>query len=531
MIAGVNETHFDRANAGRVVENKEERFSMLSRLLTPRNFLLAFACLFPLVAGRDRLENNSLKFDVLAVSSLILGGVIFRRFRFDLFSLFRNRNTRLPMILGAVFGIYAIWLLNFTPGSFLIIFLFFITVPILVQGYLKDKLRKHVITLVKLLSVVVVICCYFNANQSVALAGGALLKTGLITYGCCLLIFIATILFIPMRGAFSPSNPGIPFSNRLFSDAQSMLEMPIKWMLAGSFVVSIIGLLQFFEGNFMARIFSDLQTDPRSIGTLGQPNWFGTYLLLMLPLSTYQFFRERSHANGTVRLPFWSRPRFAWGLLCCLLYANILTAQTRGAWIATAVFIAFLFVSRPEHRRNTAKLTALFFVVTALLAPWNNWAILKRADTLPTEAGHAVEGSSSTGSGRFGFWKYALRMLPRHAILGSGLDTLGKIAPPGTTPVLKAHSIYLEYAVTIGIPGLLFYLAFIWGCTEKASRSFLRWTLRAVIVVYFVQGIFIHDKIQTWPLLWFIAGLSALASNEAVKIPESGMAKTVHALS
>ncbi|HET7626330.1 MAG TPA: O-antigen ligase family protein, partial [Verrucomicrobiae bacterium] len=188
---------------------------------------------------------------------------------------------------------------------------------------------------------------------------------------------------------------------------------------------------------------------------------------------------------------------------------------TRGAWVATAVFIVFLFIARPEHRRNTMRLLVLMFFVTAFLAPWKHWQILKRADTLSTEAGKAIEGSSSTGSDRFKYWKYSLRELPRHAILGSGLDTLGEIAPAGTAaPVTKAHSIYLEYAVTIGIPGLLLYLAFLRGCVRRLSRSFLHWTFRAIFITYFVQGIFIHDTIQTWPLIWFIAGICAVASLE-----------------
>lgn len=96
-------------------------------------------------------------------------------------------------------------------------------------------------------------------------------------------------------------------------------------------------------------------------------------------------------------------------------------------------------------------------------------------------------------------------------MLGSGLDTLPDIAPAGVTPpVDKAHSIYLEYAVTIGIPGLALYLAFLWMTFGKASKDPLTWTFHAMLITYLAQGIFIHDTIHTWPLVWTLAGLAAV---------------------
>lgn len=36
----------------------------------------------------------------------------------------------------------------------------------------------------------------------------------------------------------------------------------------------------------------------------------------------------------------------------------------------------------------------------------------------------------------------------------------------------------------------------------------LVFVLRGILLAYLIQGFFIHDTIQTWPLLWLLAGLA-----------------------
>ena len=445
-----------------------------------RTLLLVFAFCFPLATAFDRTESNQVKFYALSVFALMIGCLLFRPL-WNRAAFLSDKPARLLAVIWGILSVYAVSLLGATlqavlfPGVFFVVVLAFAC-----RRQLETILPRRTLILLGLLVAVFFLCSFATTHQYTALGGSYYRKTGLVTLACCVLIFLATVLFL--------------------SDTAET-ERAVKWMLAGSFVITVIGLLQFFlQKGFMSELFKDLRTDPRSMGTIGHPNWFGTYLLLMFPFAVFRFFRDR---------------RFVWGALCCLLYANILTAQTRGAWIGTAAFLAFLFFSRKEHRKDTLRLCALLVIVTAFLAPWNNWQILKRADTLTDEAGKAIEGSSAAGTGRFGFWKYAMKRLPAHAVLGSGPDTLAEITPEGEkAPVDKAHSVYLEYAVTIGIPGLLLYLAFLWKCTTPISASFLHWTFRGLLVAYLTQGLFIHDTIHTWPLVWFIAGLAVVASRE-----------------
>jgi O-antigen ligase len=446
------------------------------------NLLLAFAICFPMATAFQRTESNHIKFWALVGFALFLGASLIQNLGRRPGSWLDTREVRLATLVWLILNCYAGFLLGLSAASFVLPAASFLVVQILVPRKIDEVVPASVSRLLRMLTLLAVICCFATTNQYTALAGSYYRLTGLVTFVCCVLIFVATIRFFPKP-----------------TDAERM----VQWMLAAAFIVTTIGLLQFINRKgFISGVFTDLRVDPRSMGSFGHPNWFGTYLLLVLPFAVYKYLREGG---------------YLWGTLCCLIHANLLTAQTRGAWIGAGTFFILMFFQQTVYRRRILQLLLMLAVVTAAILPLHDWQVLKRADTLSSEAGKALQGASYTGSGRFGFWKYALERLPRYALLGSGLDTLADIAPPGVKPpVDKAHSVYLEYAVTLGIPGLVIYLMLLWTCVAARSKCFLQWTFRSVIICYLVQGIFIHDTVHTWPLVWFIAGLAVVtARNES----------------
>lgn len=435
--------------------------------------LIAFG--YPLISSAERMAGNTLKYQCLATIASILGVQLF--FHLDISGLLRKPSPwiRSGMSLVAVLVVYTFLLCGVTVETLVISLLF----PIVFLIFFKEVnqtegLNKPILRLLLGYAAAVLIACYFTHHQYAAIVGHPYRHTGLSTLLSCLTLFWAAATLL--------ANDGI---------RRAMLSL----LLASGALASAVALVQFFsQGDWVYRFFPQLREDPRAYGTLGHPNWFGTFLMLVIPFATHVLLKER---------------RWIWRLLLAILHASLLVCQTRGAWLAETSLLAFTCFQYRRQPFLVLEVTCIITVVTALLLPVQNWKILTRADSLTREAAMAAAGSASAGTGRFGFWKYGLSHLPEHAVLGAGLDSFDAMATNGEpVPVDKAHSIYLDQGLSTGLIGLGCYLGFLWLCFWKHAPAEYSIAFRGLFVAYLVQGLFIHDTIQTWPLLWILAGMA-----------------------
>lgn len=456
-------------------------------------FLAGFLVGFPLVTSPTRWASNQNAFIALLWAATLAALLLFLRSRFE--PLIWTPVRRIAAILGGVSLVYSLGLLGATYGLLRPDFVFFIPLslgiatvlfrPAFLETFVSHRIVLSLIGLV----CVAAIACLITTHQQIALIGSHNRRTGLITLWGCVTLFLLVVTMI-----------------RSNSTKHRMLIA----MLCGGALVAILSLWQFYDpGGSARRWFYDLSGDPRPIGTMGQANWFGTYLCLLLPLSAALYLKAQT-------IP----ARMAAAISSLLIFASLLVCQTRGAWVATACFLAWLAIRHRSDWRKLVPLFAAMALVAGILIPSKNWQIYHRMLTFEKEIERAGEGSPGTGSSRFGYWIYGLKHLPPHLILGAGLDTYEEVGLQDATPppVDKAHSIYLEYAVTLGLPGLALYLIFLWACVKPilgTPETLLRWGLKAAIVTYLIQGLFIHDTIHTWPLVWVIAGLAAIRESHA----------------
>jgi len=335
------------------------------------------------------------------------------------------------------------------------------------------------------------ISCLFTHHQQLALVGYIGRPMGYATVLSCAILYLGILRWCDSRG--------------------KVLAM-LGAVLCAGVTCSLIAIWQFsFRETVAWKYFMELLSDPRPAGTVGHPNYFGNYLCLILPLAVgiYLFLRSR-----------WLRVLLL--VVCSLLFAALLLAQTRGAYLGFFVFFVFLAFSQLPAWKRLVPLFAAWALVAVVVLPLRDWEVGKRVLSVEREVSRASAGFSSAGTGRFGFWKYALHHLPQHIIIGSGLDTYEAIEEPGglPAPIGKAHSIYFEYALTIGVPGLLAYLAFVVSSVSGPIRGDpIAWGFRGSVVAYLVQGGFIHDTIQVWPVLWIILALASIWSGLQSRYP------------
>ena len=328
----------------------------------------------------------------------------------------------------------------------------------------------------------VLLSALFSNYQSEAWIGAIYRFTGFLSY----LAFIIMFLLAVKTAAGSPDQ-----SRKILNG----------WMLFAS-IIAVIGIMQYLGLNILA-VGTEEQFAPiKSSATIGNSNHFATFMLMAFPFACIGFLRE-------------STPQSV--VILSLIYAAVLTSLCRSAWIGAAVgYLVLCYYYVKTYTRQVLKLTTLLVVVTIVLSPVNDWRLIKQAFSFMYEADLALEGDPEAGSARFLLWEEGLKALPGSLIIGTGPDSYTHIAPErfearfGDNYYAKAHNIFLEIAVTMGIPALVSYLYFLMCIYKRLSRQdHQEFAFRLMIIIYLVQGFFLVDVIAVYPLFWVLLGLGS----------------------
>ena len=272
---------------------------------------------------------------------------------------------------------------------------------------------------------------------------------------------------------------------------------------------------------------------PRPSGTLGDANYYGQLLIIVLPIALYFLFRKRS--TGLTRLI---------GLgTAGILAAGTVFTYSRGDGLALiALGICALIFLRPRLSHLLA--LVVLGVLVFPLVPSN---YVERMSTILQTA----QNSSSTIytdrslEGRLGTALAAVYIFLDHPILGVGrenytlyeLDYISGTALAYQNKSIPPHDLYLEVAAEQGIIGILAFTALLLA-TGRALREAWR-RFRAVgdddgaslaawlaigLIAYLVSGLFLHGAYLyvLWLQIALIAALRQIARNETPALAISG---------
>ncbi len=291
--------------------------------------------------------------------------------------------------------------------------------------------------------------------------------------------------------------------------ADGLLAVGLLLALAAPFMVQWNTLKLAFIPPGLYAPFRLLATDPAN------PNVMAGSLVLLLPV-------------GAGLLLYAWREMKAWERLLAagfvLLGGGMLAlTQSRGAWLALLVALAILVWLR--FRWGWA--LVLGGGVAGLgLAAWAG----------PARLANALVSSATLGGlqGRLEVWSRAVYMLQDFPFTGIGMgaftETADRLYPffsyaPGT--VEHAHNLFLQVGVDLGLPGLIAWLAILFGCLAaawRASRGARRasqpWLeglgagllgAQAALVVHGLTDAVTWGMVRPAPLVWLVFGLCVAA--------------------
>jgi len=247
----------------------------------------------------------------------------------------------------------------------------------------------------------------------------------------------------------------------------------LKAILFSSLVVIIYGLCQFLGFDFL-RWSEPASRTFRIFSTIGQPNFLGSWLLLVIPIIVWFLIRasEKFKKDKSIK------QQIIGALIISLLFLAVFSlalTQSRGAWVG--FFFSFFFFSivynfLQKQKRLAILLTILLAVICVFTIYMNfNPLLPESSDSFLISRFKSMTNlrQSITGQVRINNWKVALDLIKRKPILGYGLETQSfyfvKYYKPEWALLEKiniyadrAHNDFLDTLLVSGILGLFSYL-------------------------------------------------------------------------
>ncbi len=278
------------------------------------------------------------------------------------------------------------------------------------------------------------------------------------------------------------------------------------------------GLLQVQSGN----IYADV-SQFRAAGPVGDPNFYGQILLIVLPLA----------ASLAVTS---AHKRILFACAAVAILAGVLVTYSRGAMLSVLAMLVLVPFFVPIRRHLVVK-AALAAVVLMAVTPST---VVRRFDTVTNavkkESGsQPEEARDASVDKRKLLLATGLRMFEDSPLFGVGAgnfgthyarfaNEVGSSAPQYDDPGDRQypHSLYLELAAENGLLGLASFAAAMVAAfvslAPSRQKSFVTAAIAIALAGYLVSSLFLHSAYQRylWLLLAFVPAIERLRRREEV---------------
>ncbi|MEO8288306.1 MAG: O-antigen ligase family protein [Chloroflexota bacterium] len=286
--------------------------------------------------------------------------------------------------------------------------------------------------------------------------------------------------------------------------------------LTGSFENDFGGLAQYRVSDIAGST-----EGARPGGTIGDANYYGQLLLILVPIALYLFFEGKS------------KPARLVGLACAAtLAAAVVFTYSRGDAVALgAIVVATVIYKRPNPLLIAGGVLALLLALPML--PSNYLARMTTMLDIAQGNPQVIYGEDSV-RGRAGATQAAIEIFADHPIFGVGRENyplyqLEYLSGTGFAKVAKGippHNLYLEVAAEQGILGIVVFSGlllttfaalrdarrrFTWA-GMKSERELTAW-LAIMLIGYLVSALTLHGAFLyfLWLQISLIVALRVIA--------------------
>jgi putative inorganic carbon (HCO3(-)) transporter len=402
-------------------------------------------------------------------------------------------------------------------------------VPLIIVPGAKDFYYTPKITAVYLAILAVMVIWLFSGRRMDKKRAIVRNKAEMLIGVYAFLIVISTIFSIDKEKAFF----GAPFRKEgamalisyiiiffIISYGYEIKEKHLKYLIASAVIISAYGIVQYFGYNLIKPDMFRKDWVAHSYSTIGNRNFLGSYLTLVLPLSIFAAVYKKS---------------LIYGFTSCILYFCLLCTLTRSAWLAFIVYYSLIIAVALFKRMNLKYLTGLTIILITMSFIFNHYTggtIFSRFTSIKQDVQSAVKTlNDDSGSKRMFIWKRGITLIAERPLLGSGPDTfqdvfMGKYSDQvnkayGNIVFDKAHNEYLQNTITLGIPAVAVYISFLavtlYYGIKTGRNNILLVPVLLSIIGYAVQAFFNISVVSVAPLYWIMLGVLNNLNNKAIK--------------
>lgn len=263
---------------------------------------------------------------------------------------------------------------------------------------------------------------------------------------------------------------------------KNFLESLLNLIIIGSVAVSLYGLYQKVTGQ-AATTWQDTEMfeemGGRIVSTFANPNVFGEYLLMVMPI-TFAFVLK----NDDIKKKTLYFIAFALQLICMIL------TYSRGCWIGIALAMALMLIF--TRRKISSLFIFAIFLIPVILPETVMQRLLSIGDV-----------SDSSTSYRVFIWQGTLKMLKDFWYCGVGIGegAFSEVYPHYALNAIVAphsHNLYLHIMSETGIIGIITVISLVVIFYKYISSSALKnqaskpvaVALGCAMIGYLVQGMF-----------------------------------------
>ncbi|MBD3248361.1 hypothetical protein GF382_03675 [Candidatus Falkowbacteria bacterium] len=299
----------------------------------------------------------------------------------------------------------------------------------------------------------------------------------------------------------------------------------------------IYGLLQFFSIDFVFWIEPASETG-RIFSTLGQPNFFGHFLIMAIPLTVYSFFHEGKR--------WFFLSLFILEMICLFL------TYSRSAWIgfclSAFLFILFVLYIKGKKKAFLASISTTIIIIASISLIGFSGILPKALPSDPL-AYQRLQSFFNLKEGsiglRFEYWQTALKIIgkmsPQRLILGYGPENIQDeyISNYEKDWALfeflyiwpdRAHNVVLDTVMQFGLLNLFIWSAFLayiflrviryLKSSFGSKRSFLVLAISVSLTAYLINNLFSFSLTTSYVYFYLYLAILFCLLNQDKKIIE-----------
>jgi len=309
----------------------------------------------------------------------------------------------------------------------------------------RRKIRTK--TTLLLFTVWVAVATYFSAEPDTSIWGYTFQNLGLLSHASFFIIFTLILNNFPTK----------------------KLNLLTYATLTTSSLIAVSCIFEYFGVHLLEFIFSNKYNFPTQVhATFGNSNNVGSYFTLMAPLSMMMMLRSKGKRESTLLLV--PTVLCLWGLISSTSRISLVCV------LATCTVCIVSLEGRRLFFRKFLAVLAFAFAVAFLVDALTGSAIKQKyVDAGPQTRDAATSDLRKLGSNRLYAYEKFIKLTlksPRRMLVGVGPDCLylygwtsdedARTFPNLANIVFcQAHSDFIEYAATMGVPALIFYVCFL----------------------------------------------------------------------